>query len=85
MTSDEALKELNDGASVSILCMRLIASLAAAEHELECYKTEVPRLRVALRKCYVLFSEIRNDWTDPRSQCREGWRIIDAALKGPSE
>lgn len=35
----------------------------------------------ALKRCRELFSEIRGDWTDPREQCREGWRVIDAALK----
>ena len=29
-----------------------------------------------------LFSEIRNDWSDPRGWCREGWAIIDAARSG---
>lgn len=34
----------------------------------------------ALEKCNEVFSNIRNDWTDPRSDCREGWETIDAAL-----
>lgn len=34
----------------------------------------------ALEKCRALFSEIRNDWTDPRSECCSGWEIIDAAI-----
>lgn len=33
----------------------------------------------ALQECYNLFSSIRGDWTDPRSDCREGWAIINAA------
>jgi hypothetical protein len=37
-------------------------------------------LVAALKHCYALFDDIRNDWTDPRSQCREGWAIISAAL-----
>jgi hypothetical protein len=53
---------------------------------------EAPRraleaLRVAFVAADVLFNDIRNDWTDPRSECREGFRlcresleIIDAAL-----
>jgi hypothetical protein len=34
----------------------------------------------ALRKCDELFHDIRGDWTDPRSECREGWRVIEEAL-----
>ena len=49
---------------------RLIAQLTA----------ERDALRVALEKCRELFADIRGDWTDPRSQCREGWRVIDEAL-----
>lgn len=40
----------------------------------------VKDLEGALRRCRELFSDIRGDWTDPRSECREGWAIIDAAL-----
>lgn len=42
---------------------------------------KIAALRLALGACYELFSEIRNDWTDPRHECREGWRIIDAVMK----
>jgi len=37
----------------------------------------------ALRELASLFSEIRNDWTDPRSECRAGWAIIDTLLQLP--
>jgi len=37
----------------------------------------------ALRELDSLFSEIRNDWTDPRSECRAGRAIIDTLLKLP--
>lgn len=43
-------------------------------------KVENERMRAALKRCSDLFSEIRGDWTDPRNQCREGWRVIDEAL-----
>ena len=33
-----------------------------------------------LDKCSDSFLEIRNDWQDPRSDCRIGWAAIDAAL-----
>ena len=34
----------------------------------------------ALQRCRALFSEIRNDWTDPRADCREGLATCDAAI-----
>jgi hypothetical protein len=37
-------------------------------------------LTAALRECRGLFSELRGDWSDNRGPCREGFRIIDAAL-----
>src|SRR5882672_9560367 len=38
-----------------------------------------------LLKCSELFSSIRGDWTDPRTDCREGWSIIDARVKAIDE
>lgn len=38
-------------------------------------------LREALVRCRELFDEIRNDWSDPRSECRAGWAVIEGALK----
>lgn len=35
-------------------------------------------MMAALDACEALFTEIRNDWTDPRSECREGWAVIQA-------
>lgn len=50
---------------------------------------EVRRLRAALERCDELFHEIRCDFTDPRSECREGMAIVSAALApvatGPGE
>lgn len=34
----------------------------------------------ALEACAELFMEIRMDWTDPRSECREGMEICESAL-----
>jgi hypothetical protein len=56
---------------------RAAADLAAA-------RAETALLREALEKCRDLFTEIRGDWSDPRSECREGWRIIDEALDSTS-
>jgi hypothetical protein len=38
------------------------------------------KMREALTQCRGLFTEIRNDWSDPRAECREGWAVIDEAL-----
>lgn len=35
--------------------------------------------KAALEACSDLFSEIRGDWTDPRSECREGQDVIHKA------
>ena len=37
-------------------------------------------LKVALAGCRELFSAIRDDWTDPRAECRAGWNLIDTVL-----
>lgn len=34
----------------------------------------------ALEKCDYHFDEIRNDWSDPRSDCRAGSAIVENAL-----
>ncbi len=43
-------------------------------------KATIAQMREALSQCRDLFWDIRNDWSDPRSECHEGSRIIDAAL-----
>jgi hypothetical protein len=45
----------------------------------------IEKLEAALRCCGELFSDIRNDWSDPRSECREGWRVIEEALEGKDD
>jgi hypothetical protein len=65
--------------------LRLTVQAAEADEAadtLERQAAEIERLRVALVGCRELFSEIRKDWSDPRSEIREGWAIIDAALTG---
>ena len=37
-------------------------------------------MATALGQCRDLFLEVRADWSDPRSECREGWALIDAAI-----
>jgi len=37
------------------------------------------------KKCDDLFYEIRNDWSDPRSECREGRDKIGKALESLPE
>ena len=45
----------------------------------------IEKLEAALRRCDELFSDIRNDWSDPRSECREGWSVIKEALEGKDD
>jgi len=47
--------------------------------------SRIDKLEAALRRCDELFSDIRNDWSDPRSECREGWSVIKEALEGKDE
>ncbi len=42
---------------------------------------EVKRLKEALAGCDELFAVIRNDFSDPRYQCRRGRELIECALK----
>lgn len=43
------------------------------------------KVRSALERCSELFSDIRGDWSDPRSECREGQRLIEEALAALSQ
>lgn len=54
--------------------------LGEAEATLSKQEGVIEKLGEALKKCSSLFSEIRGDWTDPRHECREGWRIVSEAL-----
>jgi len=45
----------------------------------------IEKLEAALRRCDELFSDIRNDWSDPRSECREGWSVVKEALEGKDD
>jgi len=38
----------------------------------------------ALKRCEELFTTIKNDFLDPRHECRQGWKIIDDALTDTS-
>ena len=61
------------------------ALLPAALADLKRARERIKELEGALEKCGELFSEIRGDWSDPRSECREGWAIINAALSAGKE
>ena len=60
---------------------RDLARAAIAATGVEHLQSQLASMREALTKCRELFSEIRMDWSDPRAECREGWSVIDAALK----
>lgn len=71
------------GESVKMLSeddKRLREYIVELEKQNETARQQVTTLREALKKCYELFSDIRGDWTDPRAECREGWKVIDNAL-----
>ena len=40
---------------------------------------EMPETTAAeiIKKIYGMASSIRGDWTDPRTECREIWRLCD--------
>ena len=42
-------------------------------------------LLAALQRCSQLFRKIRDDFEDPRHECREGIRIIEAAIAKAKE
>ena len=44
-----------------------------------------PDLLAALQRCSQLFRKIRDDFEDPRHECREGIRIIEAAIAKAKE
>jgi len=48
-------------------------------------KERIEVLRSALTRCRELFDEIRNDWSDPRSECRAGWAVIHEALHATAD
>jgi len=53
--------------------------------EIDRLKNRIEKLEAALRRCDELFSDIRNDWSDPRSACRKGRSVIEEALEGKDE
>jgi hypothetical protein len=69
--ADEEADRLNAVAARAVA--RAVAPLAA----------EVLALREGLRRCGELFGAIIGDWTDPRSECREGIDIADGLLARP--
>ncbi len=54
--------------------------LARVAAERESLRAICAKMREALETCSELFSDIRGDWTDPRSECREGQQVIAEAL-----
>jgi len=68
--SDDLVKRLREKAFRAESCEML-----------ETAADRIEKLEAALRCCGELFSDIRNDWSDPRSECREGWRVIEEALE----
>ncbi len=58
----------------------LIARIEQDSSRLATAATLIEALSEALATCNGLFDVIRGDWSDPRSECREGWGVIAAAL-----
>lgn len=59
---------------------RTAAERTEALRTIAALESQAAALREALEKSRDLFTDIRGDWSDPRSRCRQGWAIIDAAL-----
>jgi len=75
------IEKLNDELAREQLAHVLVEQdFAKLEAELEQAAERQRDMIAALKVCRELFSEIRNDWTDPRSECRKGWTVIDAIL-----
>jgi len=72
----DLVKRLRSLGSAGPGCISFLASEDAMKAA-----SRIERLEAALRCCGELFSDIRNDWSDPRSECREGWRVIEEALE----
>ena len=67
------------------LVKRLRKNVMCGDAVIEEAASRIEKLEAALRRCDELFSDIRNDWSDPRSECREGWRVIEEALEGKDD
>jgi hypothetical protein len=66
-------------ATCTCLRVNVRAAVEALVREAEQARGGVLAAWVALARCDELFSEIRNDWTDPRHACREGRSTIEVA------
>ena len=60
-------------------------ALAEAQAIIDHLAPTMRRVVENLKKCDDLFYEIRCDWSDPRSECREGRENIEKALASLSE
>ena len=60
---------------------RTMESRDALKHQLRAAEQHESTLREKLtplvNRCGELFSDIRGDWSDPRTECREGWAVCD--------
>lgn len=62
----------------------LVERLQAGPLDADLAKQAAVRIAVmaaALAGCDELFDDIRNDWTDPRHECRTGRDLVAVALK----
>lgn len=69
------------GDAVDMLFAEAATAIAQLIERNEALEKSDVLLASALERCRSLFREIRLDWTDPRSETREGIEIIDIALE----
>ena len=62
--------------AVDVLCNEAVAMAS----DLRLMQGVIAELVGALEKCYDLFSDIQNNWSDPRSECRAGRDVIVKAI-----
>ena len=47
------------------------------EEEITCFDLPETTTEEVITKIYAMASSIRGDWTDPRSECRQIWRLCN--------
>ena len=51
------------------------------DDEMSCFNMQEDTCEQIIEKIYEMATSIRNDWSDPRSECREIWRLCDLLKK----
>ena len=51
------------------------------DDEMSCFNMQEDTCEQIIEKIYEMATSIRNDWSDPRSECREILRLCDLLKK----